>query len=156
MATIHLMVGFMGVGKTTWAKKLEKELPAVRFTNDEFMSKLYSRNLSDEEFRFAYKKIDDLIWELTAQVVNAGTDVILDYGFWSKKARREAFERAVKLTDKVVFHQVNCDIAAAKERVLKRTQNCVSELFIDENCFNLFLEKYEPLAKSEGYEVIEH
>ena len=34
MATIHLMVGFIGFGKTTIAKKLEKEPPAVHLTHD--------------------------------------------------------------------------------------------------------------------------
>jgi len=38
MATIHLMHGFGGFGKTTIAKKLAKDLPAVRLTNDEFIA----------------------------------------------------------------------------------------------------------------------
>lgn len=146
----------MGFGKTTLAKKLEKKLPAVRFTNDEFMKKLYSRNLPDAEFRIAYKKVDDLIWDLTQQVINTNTDVILDYGFWSKESRYEAFERASKLTDKIIFHQINCDIEIAKERVLNRTKDNNNELFIDENCFNMFLEKYEPIKSSENYEVINY
>lgn len=85
MAAIHLIVGFMGFGKTTLAKKLEKELPAVRFTHDEFMRSLYGRNLPEPEFRSAAQKVDDLIWSLAAQVVAAGVDVVLDYGFWSKE-----------------------------------------------------------------------
>ena len=71
MAAIHLIVGFMGFGKTTLAKKLEKELPAVRFTHDEFMRSLYGRNLPEPEFRSAAQKVDDLIWSLAAQVVAA-------------------------------------------------------------------------------------
>lgn len=156
MAKIHLICGFMGFGKTTLAKKLSAELPAVRFTNDEFMQKLYSRNLADAEFRIAYQKIDDLIWELAAQVLATETDVILDYGFWSKNDRKEAYKRAKKLTDEIIFHQLNCDINIAKERVLNRTIQDENALSIDENCFNLFLSRYQSIENNEGYLVINH
>lgn len=146
----------MGFGKTTLAKKLAQDLPAILFTPDEFMRRLYSRNLPDAEFRIAHKKIDDFIWSLAEQAINAGTNVILDYGFWSKENRKITFERAKKITDKVVFHQINCDINIAKARVLNRTKENNEELFIDENCFNMFLSQYEPIDTSENYEVINH
>lgn len=146
----------MGFGKTTLAKKLEQELPAIRFTPDEFMRKLYSRNLPDAEFRIAHKKIDDLIWNLSEQTIKAGVDVILDYGFWSIEDRKNAFEQAKKITDKIIFHQINCDINLAKARVLNRTKENNEALFIDENCFNMFLAQYTPIETSENYIVINH
>jgi len=33
--TVHLLCGYNGVGKTTYAKHVEKVLPAVRFSLDE-------------------------------------------------------------------------------------------------------------------------
>ncbi|MDD4556817.1 MAG: AAA family ATPase [Alphaproteobacteria bacterium] len=156
MPTIHLIHGFMGFGKTTLAKKLAKELPAIRFTPDEFMKNLHSRNLPDAEFRIAHDKIDNFIWELTEQVINAGVDVILDYGFWSKSHRKNAYEKAKRLTPKVVFHNISCDIKIAKDRVLNRTETNEDELFIDENCFNMFLEKFEPISSDEGFDIINH
>ena len=42
-AEIHLIHGFMGFGKTTLAKQLEKSLPAIRFTHDEIMLNRYGR-----------------------------------------------------------------------------------------------------------------
>ena len=47
---LHLIHGFVGAGKTTFAKKLEHFLPAVRFTHDEWMSKLYGENPPLEHF----------------------------------------------------------------------------------------------------------
>lgn len=50
---IHLICGFIGFGKTTYAKRLEQELPAVRFTHDEIMCARYGR--SPEDFPEKYK-----------------------------------------------------------------------------------------------------
>lgn len=154
MAKIHLIHGFMGFGKTTLAKKLEKELPAIRFTHDEFMRKLYARHMPSEEFKIAYNKIDKLIWELAQRAIDANVDVILDYGFWSKKGRKAAYDRAKKITNDVLFHVITCDIEVAKSRVLNRTNTNEEELFIDENCFNEYLSLYEKVSLEEGFEFI--
>jgi predicted kinase len=61
MATIHLMHGFIGFGKTTIAEKLAKELPAVRLNNDEFMELLYGRNPPPELYQDYYNRIDGVI-----------------------------------------------------------------------------------------------
>lgn len=41
MATAHLIHGFLGVGKTTFARQLEERLPAIRFSHDEWMARRY-------------------------------------------------------------------------------------------------------------------
>ena len=156
MAPIHLIVGFMGFVKTTQAKKLEKELPAVRFTHDEFMRSLYGRNLPEPEFRNAAQKVDDLIWSLAAQVVAAGVDVVLDYGFWSKEDRHQAYEKASRLPGEVVFHQLNCNKNPSRNLGKERTRPEENELLMNENCFNLLLQNYEPIPADEHYNVISH
>lgn len=154
MATLHLICGFMGFGKTTLAKRLAKENGAIRLTPDEIMAQRYGRNPPEPEFREKWKEIDAEIWELTAQYVREGRDVILDYGFWTPEHRREAFEKAEKTGASVVFHQLVCDMETARQRVLKRTEENPDELFIDENCFNMFAARYMPIQKDENYNVI--
>ena len=87
----------MGFGKTTVAKKLEQKYGAVRLTHDEFMVKLYGRNMPYAEFHSNYDKVDEVLWELAAKIIKAGTDVIMDYGFWSHDAREKAYNRAQKI-----------------------------------------------------------
>jgi predicted kinase len=41
MPTTHLIHGYVGAGKTTFARRLEQELPAIRFSHDEWMTRLY-------------------------------------------------------------------------------------------------------------------
>jgi predicted kinase len=40
MPTAHLIHGFLGVGKTTLARQLEQKIPAIRFSHDEWMTRL--------------------------------------------------------------------------------------------------------------------
>ena len=153
MPSIHLMHGFIGFGKTTLAKRLERELPAVRFTHDELMIKTYGRNpedFSQERFQI----IDTIIKEKTIEEIKKGNNVILDYGFWEKETRKKYYEWAKKLTSDVVFHAVQCDIKIAKERALKRTKNKKEEFYIDEFIFNDRLKRFEPMTKEEGLPFI--
>ena len=152
MAAIHLIVGFMGFGKTTLAKKLEKNLSAVRLTHDEIMVERYGQNPDD--FQTKYKLVDDFIRKEAEKYIQQGRDVIMDYGFWSHAKREEYYTWATTLTKNVVFHVMECDIAEAKRRVLDRTQNNKGALMIDENAFDLFLKQYEPWNYEDDYPVI--
>ena len=154
MPTIHLMHGYMGFGKTTLAKQLEKTLPAIRFTHDELMVQRYGRTPNDFETKF--KKVDTYIRAQTAKEIHRGNNVILDYGFWDKQSRKEYYTWAKTLTDNVVFHAFECDMTTAKNRVLNRTATDTNELNVDENIFNQFLYRYTPLTAEEGYPVIFH
>ena len=154
MATIHLMCGFIGFGKTTIAKQLEKTLPAVRLTHDEFMVQLYGRNMPYEDFHPNYDKVDDLLWNLADKIIGAGTDVIMDYGFWDHKNRDKAYEKAKKISDNVVFHNICCDISVAKSRTMQRSANDQNELYIREDEFDALLQQYEPWSSADKYPVV--
>ena len=156
MATIHLMTGFIGFGKTTLAKQLEKNLPAVRLTHDEFMVKLYGRNIPDADFHPDYDKVDSLLWHLAEQIIKCGADVIMDYGFWSHQSRKKAFTRALQITDDVVFHLHDCDLSTAKERLLQRTKENHDELYISEAEFDTLSQQYEPWDSLDNYPVVLH
>ncbi|HLH02610.1 MAG TPA: AAA family ATPase [Bryobacteraceae bacterium] len=41
MPTVQMIFGYLGAGKTTFARKLERELPAIRFTLDEWVTRLF-------------------------------------------------------------------------------------------------------------------
>jgi predicted kinase len=155
-ATIHIMHGFIGFGKTAIAKQMAAELPAVRLNNDELMVRLYGRNPPAENFQEYYNRIDGLIWCLAEQIVKAGIDVIIDLGGWSRQGRKEQFDHANKITDKVLFHKVICDLEVAKQRTVARTNFDEKELRIDEAAFDVLYKKFEPMSEDEGYPIINH
>lgn len=153
-ATIHLMVGFMGFGKTTITKDLEKKLSAVRFTHDEFMLERYGKNPDD--FAKKYAAVDLEIRRWAEECVKNGQDVILDYGFWAHAKREEYYMWAKTVTDHVVFHLTDCDLNVAKNRVLARTKNDDKALNINEKTFDTLLAQYEPWNCLDDYSVVLH
>lgn len=154
MPTMHLMTGFIGFGKTTIAKELEKKLGAIRLTHDDIMFSRYGRNPDD--FQTKYKIVDDFIRAEAAKYIAQGRDVILDYGFWTHKRRERYYRWAKTLTNDVIFHCVFCDLDVAKSRVLERTKNDENSLMIDENIFNTYLAQYEPWGGKDDYPVVLH
>lgn len=154
MPTIHLMVGFIGFGKTTIAKELAKNFSAERLTHDDIMCERYGRR--PDNFQEKYKIVDDFIRQKTAEYIAQGRDVVLDYGFWTHTKREAYYQWAKTLTDDVFFHVVECDLAVAKERVLMRTQNENTALMIDEQIFETLLKQYEPWDYLDDYPVILH
>ena len=70
MTNLHLIYGFAGAGKTTFARKLETDISAIRFTHDEWMVKLYGNNPEEQKFSDYYERISDLIWNLTMQLLS--------------------------------------------------------------------------------------
>lgn len=87
MATLHLMVGLPGSGKTTEAKKLEQEYNALRLTPDEWQYFLFGHDITAPEHDDRHTRIEELMWEVAAKVLKLGTDVILDFGVWTKSER---------------------------------------------------------------------
>lgn len=104
MAVLHLMVGLPCSGKTTYAKKLEKETNSLRLTPDEWHLRLFGNDVSDSEHDFRHDTIEDLLWNVAASVLGHGVDVILDFGFWKRIERDDYRERAKTVGADVKIH----------------------------------------------------
>ncbi|WP_020077447.1 ATP-binding protein [Cryocola sp. 340MFSha3.1] len=83
MATLFLMVGQPGSGKTTRARELEREHAAIRMSPDEWMKPLFG--VSDMDGRRDVLE-GRLIWT-ASQVLRLGNNAILDFGLWGRDER---------------------------------------------------------------------
>lgn len=156
MVNLHLIYGFVGAGKTTFARKLESEISAICFTHDEWMVKLYGHNPNEQQYSDYYERISTLIWELTIKLLQLNQDVILDFGFWSRKSRDEARNKAKINNAEVKLYFVNCSEEVMRKRVAKRNSNLTNDsLLIDEYTFNLLKQRYEVLGEDESHILIE-
>lgn len=79
---LYLIVGLPGAGKTTKARQLEVEAPALRLTPDEWMKSLFGRNDAATRDRLEGRLIG-----IALRALELHTNVILDFGFWSKDER---------------------------------------------------------------------
>lgn len=95
--TLHLIVGLPGAGKTTLAQQLERELPALRLTPDEWIGPLYGEHLTQSQLDAVRDPVEIVQWAVAARSLSLGMSVILDFGFWSRVEREGFRERAAGL-----------------------------------------------------------
>ena len=126
MATLHIMVGLPGSGKTTEAVRLAREYRALRLTPDEWQYHLFGSDFNvtednmDHDLR--HTKIEELMWKTAKEVLQLGVDVILDFGFWSKEERDALRVEAASLGVGVRMHYMECSKEALWVRIEKRNQ----------------------------------
>ena len=99
-AILYLLVGLPGSGKTTKARQLEVEAPALRLTLDEWMIPLFGRN--DQAERDA---LEGCLICIALRALQLHTNVILDFGFWSKDERSSLrwFARQIGAKSQVIY-----------------------------------------------------
>ncbi|WP_432521082.1 AAA family ATPase [Kineococcus sp. SYSU DK006] len=78
-----LLVGLPAAGKTVRARQLERELPALRFTPDEWMLPLFGV-LDAMERRDV---LEGRLLTTALAAVRLGTSVVVDFGLWSRDER---------------------------------------------------------------------
>jgi predicted kinase len=130
MPTLHLMVGLPCSGKTTLARKLEQECSALRFTPDEWHTRLFGLDLEDfEAHNVRHDVIENMLWELAARALSLGVNVILDFGFWAKEERDFFRARAFTLGASCQIHYLDVSNAELLERLKSRNANLPAGTF---------------------------
>ena len=114
-AILYLLVGLPGAGKTTRARQLAVEAPALRLTPDEWMIPLFGRD--DPAARDVLE--GRLIW-VAMRALKLHTNVILDFGFWSKDERSSLRWIAKQMGAKSQVIYLPIDMGAQQERVKNR------------------------------------
>lgn len=149
--TILLMHGYIGFGKTTIAKQFEK-FGYIRYTHDEFMSKIYGDDPSNEDFEKYYCTVSNLIYDLTKNAILNGINVILDFGFWSRNDRRDIIDiiKSWNIPVNMIFINVMCDMDLARERCLSRLESRKDgDLKVSIEIFDMKRYRFQPITDSE-------
>lgn len=159
MATLHLMVGLPGSGKTTEAIRLEHELHALRLTPDEWHRHLFGNdftsNTKDTVHDERHTKIEELMWTTAEKVLKLGVDVILDFGCWAREERDEFRSRAHALGAEFRIHYMVCPLEILWERLEKRNRTVKENavFFITKENLEEWSGLFEPPAPEELEEL---
>ena len=94
---VVVITGLPGSGKTTLARRMERERGALRLTPDEWIARLYGRGLTPPALDWCRDPVEAVQWEVAERALSLGVNVILDFGFWSRTEREEFRARAAAL-----------------------------------------------------------
>jgi predicted kinase len=149
---VYVICGFIGAGKTTFARKLEEKTGAVRITKDEWSIRLIGNDPTIDGYEEWDTKIIELSRDVAFQLVEKGIDVIIDEGFWAKEQRVELRRRIEVIGAKEVLYYLETSIETIRERVVRRNNNLTEDSFkISREMLDNYLKYWQPPSEEEDY-----
>lgn len=144
VATLHLMVGLPCSGKTTLAKKLEREQFALRLTVDEWHIHLFGQDAEELEHDARHSLIEMLLWNIASRALELGMNVILDFGFWARVEREDYRSRAKELGASSEVHFLDVPADELMRRLTARnTQPSPSSFYIPEEMMKPWIDFFQ-------------
>src|ERR1700750_190543 len=123
-ATLNVIFGPCGAGKTTYAHTFARREKAVAFILDEWMARMFGPDMPEPlQYDWMLERVgrcEAQIWATAAAVLATGTSVILDIGLMRKADRARVREIAEATDLPLQFHFVNAPQEVRRARVAER------------------------------------
>ncbi len=155
MTRIHLIVGPVGAGKSTFAARLAADHRAVRLTLDEWMAVLFRPDRPDDGvlawYRERTQRCLDQIWRTARSALAAGTDVVLEIGLIQRGDRRRFYRQVDAVADPLTIYVLDAPRDVRRERVERRNrdQGATFSMVVPPAIFELASDLWEPLDDDE-------
>ena len=120
MATLHLICGIICSGKTHYAAKLTQGGAAVPLGLDELTLAIFPEYMGEENAARAFDAAKQYLLVKAEQVLAAGCDAVLDWGFWKEAERRDVRESFETLGHTVQLHYLKVTAEGRRQRLAAR------------------------------------
>jgi predicted kinase len=156
MATVHLICGSTGAGKTTYAIALAARTGAVRLSIDEWMATLFIADRPvPPSVEWAVQRLERCerqMWALAEQLIERDVDVVFDVGL-STRDQRERWRMLVAQTRaESKLHYLDVSVDTRRARVLGRGPQTRPQSFeINHSMFDAMEQYFEPPTDDELY-----
>jgi len=123
-ATLNVIFGPCGAGKTTYAHTFAKRERAVAFILDDWMARMFGPDMPQPlQYDWMIERVgrcEAQIWSVAAGVIAAGTSVILDIGLMRQNDRTRVRDIAEATGLALQFHFVDAPQEIRRARVESR------------------------------------
>ncbi len=126
-ATLYIIQGFLGAGKTTFSQKLAADTEAYHLNPDEWCMRLFTKEEYETNWEKCFSATLDILWQKTKEYLNQGADVIFDMGFWDRASRDYARQIAQNCSAVYKHYYLYVPDEIAKERISRRSGKIAAE-----------------------------
>lgn len=126
--TLHLLIGPVGAGKTTYAQQRIARSPAVLLDLDVWMVRLFGADPRPADGVMQWylerrERCRGLLWALALQVLDCGTSVFLELGLLQRQEREACYAKARAEDIELRVYLIDAPREVRRERVLRRNEN---------------------------------
>ena len=153
MAKLIAICGKVCSGKSYYASNLKSKENAVILSCDDVTMTLFDNDLGDNH-DVMVKKIMTHLKDVSLKIIATGTNVILDWGFWSKKDREELTEYYKNNDVPIELHYICVDDQTWEKNIEERNKrveegNGGSDFHVGEGLKNKVLSRWIEPTKEE-------
>jgi len=155
---LHLVIGPVGAGKSTFAHRRSAAARAVFLDLDTWMVRLYGDDPRPPEGVLAWylerrERCRAVLWDTARSILECGTDVYLELGL-VRRAERESLCRAARIEDlDLRVYLVDAPRDLRRERVRLRNHSAAAHVqVVPPEFFEAASDAWEPPSLAEQHE----
>lgn len=126
MARVIMTCGKLCSGKSTYANRLRIQQHAVVLSVDEITLSLFGQDAGDKHDDYV-ERAEHYLYTKSLDIIEIGVNVILDWGFWTKRERDYAREFYSARNIDCEFHYIDISEEEWNRRLAKRNQEVLDQ-----------------------------